>query len=449
MSTTESVAQTGQQATTPSSPKKMRKVALASFMGTVIEFYEFGIYGTAAALVFAHVFFPALGEGAGTIVSFVTLGVAFVARPIGSIIFGHFGDRIGRKKTLLVTMLLMGICTFIMGTLPTAAAIGVMAPIILIVLRVGQGIAAGGEWAGAALFTSEHAPKESRGFWASFTNFGGAVANILALVTFLITTLSMTDAQFENWGWRIPFLASVILLIFGLWVRLQMEDTPVFKAQTGEAEPVRFPFKDALASQWREIFLASGALSFAFAFGYMGITYLTNYGTATLGLSYVTVLGAGILGNVINGVSMLCAAALSDRIGRRKVLLIAAVASIPWGLVLFPLLDLQTAGAFWLGVGLTFIIGGFGFGIAGSFLSELFPTRYRYTAAGLGYNFSTILGAALPPIIASAVIPAFGSMVFGVILALYGVVSVICILTFKETRHVNLDEESETMANRT
>lgn len=448
MSTTESVAQTEQQATTPSSPKKMRKVALASFMGTVIEFYEFGIYGTAAALVFAHVFFPALGEGAGTIVSFVTLGVAFVARPIGSIIFGHFGDRLGRKKTLIATMLIMGICTFLMGLLPTAAAIGAMAPIILIVLRIGQGIAAGGEWAGAALFTSEHAPKASRGFWASFTNVGGAFANILALFTFLLTSTFMTDDQFENWGWRIPFLISIILLLFGLWVRLGMEDTPVFKERNESEEPPTLPFKDAMVSQWREILLASGSLMFALAFGYMGITYLTNYGTATLGLSYPVVLGAGMLGNLINAISMLCSATLSDRIGRRKVLIIVGVVSIPWGLVLFPLLDLGTTAAFWGGVAVTFIVGGMGMGVAGSYLSELFPTRYRYTAAGLSYNGAAILGGAIPPIIASSVIPVFGSLFFGAILSLYGLISVICTLLLRETRHVNLDEEAETIANR-
>jgi len=219
------------QATPGSRPAKMRRVAFASFIGTVVEFYDFGIYATAAALVFAKVFFPALGTNAGTAVAFATLGVAFVARPVGAILFGHFGDRLGRKNTLIATMSLMGAATVLIGLLPTAASIGVLAPILLVVLRVAQGLAAGGEWAGAALFTSEHAPKGRRGFWATFTNLGGAVANILSLGTFLMVALFMSDDTFLAWGWRIPFLISIVLIAVGLWVRLKIEETPAFTAE--------------------------------------------------------------------------------------------------------------------------------------------------------------------------------------------------------------------------
>jgi MFS family permease len=424
----------------------IKKVAFASFMGTVIEFYDFGIYGTAAALVFAHAFFPALGEAAGTAVSFATLGVAFVARPIGSILFGHFGDRLGRKKTLIATMSLMGMATILIGLLPTAGTIGVVAPVILIVLRIAQGIAAGGEWAGAALFTAENAPTKSRGFWASFTNLGGAVANILALLTFLVTGTFMTNAQFDSWGWRVPFLISIVLVFFGLYVRLSLEESAVFKKEVTSGGRSALPFKDALSNQWREILIGAGALVFAFAFGYVGIAYLTNYGTATLHLGRSSVLGAGIIGNVINGVSMILAAVLSDRVGRRKVLLVAAVAGVPWGLALFPILDTRSVGAFWLGVGVTFIIGGFGFGIAGSFLSELFHTRYRYTAAGLAYSLAAIVGGAIPPVIAAGVIKNYGGIAFGVVLAGYGVVSVLCTLLARETRAVDLSADPQLAA---
>lgn len=425
-----------------SKPNKMRKVAFASFMGTVIEYYDFGIYGTAAALVFAHAFFPALGESAGTVVSFATLGVAFVARPVGSIIFGHFGDRIGRKRTLIATMSVMGICTVLMGILPTASAIGVMAPIFLIVLRVGQGIAAGGEWAGAALFTSENAPKERRGFWAMFTNLGGAVANILALATFLLTSLLMTTDQFNNWGWRIPFLLSVVLVAVGLYVRMSLDETPVFKKELANHGASSLPFVDAITTQWRRILLGSGALVFAFAFGYIGITYLINYGTATLELSYGAVLGAGMFGNLINGLSMISAGVISDRIGRRKVLLAASIVGIPWALLLFPILNTESVPGFFIGMSVTFLIAGHGFGIAGSFLSELFETRYRYTAAGLAYSLAGIVGGAIPPIVAASIIGSFGSFSFGLILMAYSIVSLACTLVIHETRGADLTKTS-------
>jgi MFS family permease len=416
------------------SSHKMRKVALASFMGTVIEFYDFGIYGTAAALVFAKAFFPALGDYAGTIVSFATLGVAFVARPLGAILFGHYGDRLGRKRTLIATMSLMGVATVLIGLLPTAATIGVLAPILLVLLRVGQGLAAGGEWAGAALFTTEHSPKASRGFWGTFTNLGGAVANILALVTFLITGLLMTDATFVAWGWRIPFLISIVLIVVGLYIRMKVEETPVFTAEAHEHGASKLPFKEAFAAQWKEILLGAGSLVMAFSLGYIGIAFLTNYGTASLGLARSDVLAAGIVGNLINGLSMISAGLLSDRFGRRRVLLVANVIGIPWSLALFPLLDTKSLAAFWLGVAVTFLIAGHGFGIAGSFLSELFETRYRYTAAGLAYSFGGVLGGAIPPLVAASVIGAYGGPVFGVLLAIYCFVGLLCTLALRETR---------------
>jgi MFS family permease len=248
---------------------KMPKIALASFMGTAIEFYDFNIYGTAAALVFAYAFFPALGEYAGTVVSFATLGVAFVARPFGAILFGHFGDRLGRKRTLVATMLTMGVATVLVGALPTAGTIGVAAPILLVLLRIGQGLAAGGEWAGAALLTSENAPRERRGFWAMFTNLGGAAANMLALSTFLVTSLVMSDETFVDYGWRFPFLVSAVLVIFGLYVRLKLDDTPVFKRQVASSGTSSLPFKEAFRHQWKQILLGAGALLMAFSFGYL------------------------------------------------------------------------------------------------------------------------------------------------------------------------------------
>lgn len=421
-------------------PGKMRKVALASFMGTVIEFYDFGIYATAAALVFSHAFFPALGAHAGTVVSFATLGVAFVARPLGSIFFGHFGDRLGRKRTLIATMSLMGVATVLIGLLPTAASIGVVAPVLLVMLRIAQGLAAGGEWAGAALFTSEHSPKDRRGFWAMFTNLGGAVANILALATFLSASLFMSDETFVAWGWRVPFLLSILLIAVGLYVRLKIEETPAFTTGAEQHSAAGLPFKEAFVNQWREILLGAGALVMAFSLGYIGIAYLTNYGTATLGLERPQVLLAGMFGNVVNGLAIISGGILSDRFGRRRILLAANVIGIPWALFLFPLLETGSLAAFWIGMSVTLLIAGHGFGVAGAFLSELFRTRYRYTAAGLAYSLAGVLGAAIPPLVAASIIEMYGGFVFGVFLAGYCLVGLLCTLALRETSDRDLVE---------
>jgi MFS family permease len=424
---------------------KMRKVAFASFMGTVIEFYDFGIYGTAAALVFASSFFPALGDQAGTVVSFATLGIAFAARPVGAILFGHWGDRLGRKRTLLATMLLMGTATVFIGLLPTAASIGVAAPIILIVLRVAQGIAAGGEWGGAALFTSENAPPASRGFWAMFTNLGGAVANILALTTFLITGLTMSDETFAAWGWRVPFLISILLVAVGLYIRLKIEETPVFAKEIQTHGRAGLPIKEAIANQWRTMLVGSGALLAAFAFGYIGIAYLINYGTVTLGFGGTAVFASGIFGNVVNGLCIVSGGLLSDRIGRRRVLLLVNIAAIPWALILFPLLNTESAVAFFVGQAVTFVIAGHGFGVAGSFLSELFHTRYRYTGAGLSYSIAAILGGGVPPLLAAAIIPSFGSTTFGFVLVGYACVSLFCAWVVRDGTDMDLESIDQTI----
>lgn len=417
-----------------SDPKKMRRVALASLLGTVVEFYDFGIYATAAALVFADAFFPAFGGNGGTIVSFATQGVAFVARPLGAILFGHFGDRLGRKRTLIFTMSLMGVSTVLIGALPTAGSIGVAAPILLVLLRVAQGIAAGGEWAGATLFTSEHSPKGRRGFWSMFTNLGGALANILALSTFLAVALYMSEETFTSWGWRLPFLGSFVVIAVGLYVRLRIEETPAFEAEAKRQRSSRgLPFKEAVVNQWKELLLGAGALVTAFSLGYIGIAYLTNYGTATLGLSRPEVLTAGIVGNVVNGCAIISGGILSDRFGRRRVLLAANTVGIPWALVLFPLLDTGTLTAFWIGMAVTFLIAGHGFGVAGSFLSELFHTRYRYTAAGLSYSLAGVVGGAVPPLVAASIIGSHGGFVFGLFLAAYCLVSLLCVLALRET----------------
>ncbi|MFF1259508.1 MFS transporter [Streptomyces sp. NPDC058321] len=424
------------------SPPGMGRVATASFIGTVIEFYDFGIYGTAAALVFPEVFFPALGPAAGITASFAALGVAFVARPFGSLLFGHFGDRLGRKKTLIATMLLMGLSTILVGCMPTAGQIGVAAPVLIVMLRILQGLAAGGEFAGAVLFSSEHAPKGKRGFWAMFPNFGGGGAITLANLTFLLTTLFMSDDTFISWGWRVPFLASFLLVIVGLWIRLRIDETPVFKNQVARSGPSRLPFLEALKHQPRQVLLATGTVMIGFALTYIGGTYLVSYGTTVLKLPRAFVLSMAMVGGITISVGVVLGAVLSDRFGRRWVIVGAASVAAVWALALFPLLDLGSRGVFAIGVPVTLFLSGIATGPQGAFLSELFHTRYRYTAAGLSYSLAGMIGGGIPPLIAPSVIDSLGSFSFGCILAGVCLISLICVLAVGETRQLDLDRAS-------
>jgi MFS family permease len=425
--------------------QSMARVASASFIGTIIEFYDFGIYGTAAALVFPTVFFPALGPVAGTVASFATLGVAFVARPFGSVLFGHFGDRLGRKKTLIATMLLMGISTLLVGLMPTAATIGVAAPILIVVLRILQGLAAGGEWGGAVLFAAENAPKGKRGFWSMFPSFGGGIAIILSNATFWATAVFMSNETFVDYGWRIPFLASILLIGVGLWIRLSTDETPMFKKQVTKGV-ARTPFLDAWKAQPKQILLATGTAVMTLSLTYIGGTYLVSYGTGTLKLARPDVLSITTLGGVAISVAVVLGAILSDRFGRRRVISIVACAAIVWTLVLFPILDTQTLAAFAVGVPVTMFISGLATGPLGAFLSEIFHTRYRYTATGLSYALAGMLGGAIPPLVAGPIIAAWGGFTFGVIMACIAAISLTCVRLIGETKQLDLDREEEVPA---
>ena len=418
----------------------MRRIAVASCVGTTIEFYDFFIYGTAAALVFPKVFFPALGPAAAAVASFATFAVAFVARPVGAVLFGHFGDRIGRKRTLISTLLLMGIATTLIGLLPSASAIGVAAPIALVVLRIAQGVAVGGEWAGAALLTAEYAPAAERGRYATFPQLGAFLAFGLSSATFLATGLLMgdKDTAFLDYGWRVPFVLSALLVIVGLYVRLRIEETPVFRqAQVAAAsERSRPPFREAIVRQPREVLLAAGSLTIVFSFFNIGTTYLTSYGVnpAGAGQSRPTVLVAGIVAAVVAGLVTVVTGSLSDRLGRKRLIMAAGVIGVVWGLLLFPLLDTGSTTAFVLGLVVTLSIVGVCYAPTGAFLPELFETRYRYTGAGLSYNLAGIVGGAIPPLLAPALTASYGSIAIGVVLSVSAVLSFVCTRALAETR---------------
>jgi metabolite-proton symporter len=426
-------------------PPSMRRVAIASCVGTTIEFYDFFIYGTAAALVFPKVFFPALGSTAGAVASFATFAVAFFARPVGAVVFGHYGDRIGRKRTLISTLLLMGIATVLIGLLPGASSIGVVAPILLVTLRFAQGFAVGGEWAGATLLTAEYAPRDKRGRYGVYPQVGPAIAFALSSGTFLVTGLVLgdTDEAFLSYGWRVPFLLSILLVVVGLYVRLSIEETPAFRAAQAQApldRPKRVPFLEAVARQPREVLLSAGSLTMLFAFFYMGTTYLTKYGTNPDGaaLSRPVVLGIGIAAAVVFGIATVAAGVLSDRFGRRRVIMASCAVGVVWALVLFPLLDTDTASAFAIGLMVTLVIFAVSYGPAGSFLPELFSTRHRYTGAGLGYNLAGMLGGAIPPLLAPALSASFGSIAIGVMLSFTAVLSLACTWALTETKDVTM-----------
>jgi MFS family permease len=437
------------------SSASMRKVAFASCVGTTIEFYDFFIYATAAALVFPKVFFPALGSTAGIVASFATLSVAFIARPVGSVVFGHFGDRIGRKRSLVMTLLIMGVATTLIGLLPGSATLGVVAPIILVLLRAAQGFAVGGEWAGATLLTAEHSPAGKRGHYAVYPQLGPALGFMLSSMTFLVTgsLFGETNQAFLDYGWRIPFILSIALIAVGLWARLSITETPEFqRAQAAAADcastPRVSPFLDVVRNQPREVLLAAGGITMQYGFFYMGTAYLTSYGTSEtgMGLSRSTVLAIGIFGSVMFGGAIVIAGRASDRFGRRAVITTSCASGLVWSLVLFPLLGLGGPFAFGAGLTVLLVIFGICFGPVGAFLPELFETRFRYTGAGLAFSLGGVLGGGVVPLAAPALFASFGGTGVGVMLAATALFSLLCIRALPETKDRDVAEGTATVS---
>lgn len=427
----------------PGNSRQLRRVALASCAGTTIEFYDFFIYGTAAALVFPTVFFPALGHSAATVAALATLGVAFVARPFGAVVCGHFGDRFGRKNTLVATLLLMGLATVLIGLLPTAATIGVAAPVVLTVLRFAQGVAVGGEWAGATLLAAEYAPPSKRGLYAVFPQLGPALGFAMASATFLVVdvVVGSSSPAFLSYGWRIPFLCSAVLVVVGLYVRLSVAETPAFRrhladrAARGNAGPTVAPLRAVMRAQWREVLLGGGVLTVLFALFYVATAYMTSYGTSAAGpqLSTATVLWLGIAASAALALTTAVAGVLSDRLGRRLTILVGYALTVPAVLLLFAWVTGLSATAF--GVALAGMLGlyGIAYGPVGAYLPELFATEYRYTGAGVAYNLGGILGGAIAPLVAAALAAVHGPMSVGVLLAGLALLSLLSTAALRPT----------------
>jgi MFS transporter, MHS family, shikimate and dehydroshikimate transport protein len=419
----------------------IRKVALASLIGTTIEWYDFFIYGTAAALVFPALFFPEFSETAGTLAAFATFGVGFFARPVGGIVFGHFGDRVGRKTMLVLTLTIMGVATTLIGLLPTYAAIGVAAPLLLVVLRFAQGLGVGGEWGGAVLMAVEHSPAERRGFFGSWPQMGVPAGLILSNLIFLAVA-TLPEEQFLAWGWRIPFLLSIILVGVGLFIRLRIMESPAFRRVQESNTEARMPIVDVARTYPKQVLLAAGAFLVINAYFYILVSYLINYATAEAGMSNSTILTVVLISSVVSFFAMPLFAALSDRSGRRPIYLAGVVGM---GISAFLLFWATDTASFWL-VLLAHIFGlgalSVAYGPQAAFYAEMFGTRVRYSGISLGYQGGSIFGGALAPFIATWLFAKTQtSTSIAVYVAALAVVSFVCAFVATETYQVDIEAE--------
>lgn len=416
-------------------PPSRRRIAIASFIGTAIEFYDFYIYGTAAALVFGTVFFPSFSPLAGQLAAFATFAVGFIARPVGAILFGHFGDRIGRKRMLITSLVLMGAATMAVGLIPSFDSIGVLAPVLLVVARFLQGIGLGGEWGGAVLLATEYAPPGKRGLYSAFPQLGPAVGFVLGNALFLLLNATMSAEVFLSIGWRIPFLASAVLLVVGLYIRLRIAETPVFQAALERQERSRVPFADLLRNQWRVLLLATLGFILAHTLFYTVTTFVLSYGTTTLKLGRTTLLLAAMVAVLIMGGATLLFAVYSDRLGRRRLSIAAGVAAALWAFPMFWLIDTKDPVLITLGMTGALLCFALLYGPMGAFLPELFRVRYRYSGASFAYSASGIVGGGVSPIVATDLLARTGSSApVSVYVIGIAIVSVVSVALLKETK---------------
>jgi MFS family permease len=416
-----------------------RRVALASAIGTTIEWYDFFIYGTAAAVVFAPQFFPQVSSLAGTLASFATFAIGFIARPLGGVVMGHFGDRVGRKSTLVWCLVLMGLSTFAIGLLPGYARIGVWAPALLVFLRFVQGFALGGEWGGAVLMSVEHAPQGRRGLFGSFVALGLPAGIILSNLVFLIASTVVSPAQFAAWAWRVPFLASSALVVVGLFMRLRVAESPIFVEVLRARSTRRRPVLDVLRKEARAVFLAAGSYLSISATGYLVIVYFVSYATRSLQFSLPVTLGLLQSAAVIFAISILFFANRSDIIGRHRMMRWSCGILVIASLVFFPLLDTKSVPLAALALWFMLAVQGAYIGPQPAVFAELFPATFRYSGASLSITLGTLLGGAIAPFIATALYSAIGnSWAITIYAAALSVISWLCTLGLKETIHTEL-----------
>lgn len=405
MSTTTTAAPSTAPATTGNSA---RRVLAASMIGTTIEFFDFYIYATAAVIVFPQLFFPAGDSMSALLSSLATFAIAFFARPVGAAIFGHYGDRIGRKATLVAALLTMGISTVLIGFLPTYAQIGVVAPLLLALCRLGQGIGLGGEWGGAVLLATENAPEGKRAWYGMFPQLGAPVGFFLATCVFLLLAEVLSEDQFFAWGWRVPFIASALLVIVGLFIRLKISETPAFAKAMEKAERVEVPFLDLFKRHKVSLVLGTMAALATFVLFYIMTVFSLSWGTAQLGYSREEFLVMQMIGVVFFGLFIPPTAILADRYGMRRVMVLVSVAIGIFGLVLAPLFGSGNVFGVTFFLCLGFALMGMTYGPLGTALAAPFPTPVRYTGASLTFNLGGIFGASLAPYIATWLATSFG-----------------------------------------
>ena len=433
-----------------------RRIVIASMVGTTIEFYDFYIYATAAVSVFPHLFFPKSDSTTALLASLATFGLAFVARPVGSVVFGHFGDRVGRKATLVGSLLLMGIATFAIGLLPTYAQVGIAAPALLAILRFSQGLALGGEWSGAALLATETAKPGKRGWAAMWPQLGAPLGFLLANGLFLTLIIWLghsnvkpdLDGTFLTWGWRIPFLLSAVMVAIGLYVRLRIVETPVFTRAVARGEKVKTPLAEVFRTSWRQLIIGTFVMLATYTIFYIVTTWALSFGTGKrppdgkgLGFAYVDFLQLQLIAVLFFAGTLPLSGWLADRFGRRRLLLIVTVGIMAYGGLFGPMLGSGDVSygtmMLFLIIGMTLM--GFTFGPMSAVLPELFPTNVRYTGSGISYNVASILGAAVAPFIATWLATQYGVGWVGLYLFIAASLSLIAILIMRETKDASLD----------
>ena len=424
----------------------MRKVALTALAGTSIEWYDFFLYGAAAALIFPTAFFGEIPETTALILSLLTFAAGFIARPIGGIIFGHFGDRVGRKKTLIAALMLMGVSSTLIGLLPTYAMIGVTAPILLTLLRFAQGLAIGGQWGGAMLLVTESAPSNQRGYYGAFAQAGAPIGVILANLALIVTSALVSEEFFNTWGWRIPFLASAVLILISMYIQLNLEDTKAFKAlatnsNNSSNEKVKSsPVVEAIRRYPKRIMLAAGAFLSVQVTFYILIAFMLAYGVSSANMERDDMLTAVLIGCAIMVPLQFMFSSYSDRNGRKGIFMLGAILSGIWAFAIFPLVD---TGNFWLIVlALTFglIFLAMMYGPQAAFFTELFSTEVRYSGATLGYQFGAIVGGAFAPTIAVKLWSDFDIFWVSVYIAFAAFLTLISVMALTETYQSNLDD---------
>ncbi|MET8127118.1 MFS transporter [Streptomyces sp. NPDC005065] len=435
-------------ASAPPTTRSLKRIVAASLIGTTIEWYDFFLYGSAAALVFPTLFFPESDPLVGTLLSFLTYAVGFAARPLGALVFGHYGDRLGRKKLLVLSLLLMGAATFAIGLLPTHATVGAAAPVLLTALRLVQGFALGGEWGGAVLLVSEHGDAKRRGFWASWPQTGAPAGQLLATGVLSALTALLSDSAFGAWGWRIPFLLSGVLVVVGLWIRLSVDESPVFKAALAQAEQrkgaaaaaEKMPLVAVLRHHWRDVLIAMGARMAENISYYVITAFILVYATIAADLSRQTALNAVLIASAIHFAVIPVWGALSDRFGRKPIYLIGAVGVGLWMFPFFALIDSSSFGSLLLAVTVGLIFHGAMYAPQAAFFSEMFATRMRYSGASIGAQFSSVAAGAPAPLIATALYENHHSSTW---ISLYviaaALITVLAVVCAKETRHRDLE----------